>query len=74
MTIKNAALISLITISVHGFIWFCEIMYRAINWGADGWILLSFIYLILFDGRMIFFLSVVYYNHHKKEKMNQSQT
>tara|TARA_Y100001970_G_scaffold263441_1_gene348890 strand:+ start:100 stop:315 length:216 start_codon:yes stop_codon:yes gene_type:complete len=71
MTIKNAALISLIAISAHGFIWFCEIMYKAIVWGFAGWQFLSMLYLILFDGSMIFFLSVVYYNHNKKEKMNQ---
>ena len=71
MTIKNAALISLIAISVHGFIWFFEIIYRGIYWGFDGWTLLYFTYLILFNGSIIFFLSIVYYNHNKKEKMNQ---
>ena len=71
MTIKNAALISLIIISVHGFIWFSEIVYRGILWGFSGWEILSIVYMILLDGSMIFFLSVVYYNHSKKEKLNQ---
>jgi len=71
MTIKNAALIGLIAMSIHGFIWFCELIYRISQWGFDGWILLSFLYLILFEGTLILFLSVVYYNHNKKETMSQ---
>ena len=74
MTIKNAALISLIGLCVHSLIWFCEIIYRSVQWGFDGWTILQFLYLILFSGSFILFLSVVFYNHHKKEKMNQSHT
>ena len=71
MTIKNAALIGIIAISIHAVIWFIEIVYRAIIWNADIWTFIGFLYIILLDGSLIFFLSVVYYNHQKKEKINQ---
>ena len=73
MTIKNAALISLIGVCVDGFVWLCQIIYNLSQWGPTGWTFVNFLNLILLNGSLIIFLSVVYYNHHKKEKMNQSQ-
>ena len=74
MTIKNAALNGLIAMSVHLYLYFAHtIFYWAWYGYFNIWDLLNYgtFATLLLDGSLILFFGAVYYNHNKKEKMNQ---